>query len=72
MHYLNVIIVFGYLGMCLLNGGIAGCKQGLWRGTRLTFWGTVLASVFLTPVLVFLVLLFIPNRTMPPKNPPSA
>lgn len=52
---LNIAI---YIGLCIL--------LGLWgRRTRLHFWGVFLVSLYLTPLVVFVVLLFLspPRQT---------
>lgn len=52
---MEILLFFGYLGLCLLVA-ILG------RDTRIGYWGTVLVSVIITPFLTFLFLFFFTPR----------
>jgi VanZ family protein len=52
---MEILLFFGYLGLCLLVATLG-------RNTRIGYWGTVLVSVIITPFLTFLLLFFFTPR----------
>lgn len=62
MEQIIVLMTIGYALLCILNGILSLYKSVLWRGGVIGFWVIVGLSVVVTPLLVFIVLLVIPNR----------
>ena len=52
---MEILLLFGYLALCLLVGYLG-------RTTRIGYWGTVLVSVVVTPFVTFLFLFFFTPR----------
>lgn len=58
----EVLFGIGYLALCVLVGRITRDKVILGFNRSLGFWVGFYVSFFLTPLLVFFVLLCIPER----------
>ncbi len=58
----EVLFGVGYLSLCILVGCITRNKPVLGINRSLGFWAGFYGSFFLTPLLVFFVLLCIPDR----------
>jgi hypothetical protein len=52
---MEFLLALGYAGLCLLVGVLG-------RTTRIGYWGTVLVSAVVTPLVTFLFLFFFAPR----------
>jgi len=59
---IEVFVAASYIALCVLVGKIATGKVVIGYHRRIGFWTGFYVSLLLTPLLVFLVLLWLPDR----------